>query len=66
MFRHAEPRLVDLIVGKPAPETLAGSVRALAGLVAFTKLTRDRGWPADRYQGWLLQIAAGVLRSAEP
>src|SRR5215475_7426569 len=55
---------LDLILGKPAAETLVDSVWALASPEVFTKLTRERGWPVDRYQGWLAETAAAVLRSA--
>src|SRR5215813_890295 len=55
---------LELILGKPAPETLVDSVWALASPEVFTKLTRDRGWPVDGYQGWLAETAAAVLRSA--
>jgi len=56
---------LELILGKPAPETLVDSIWALASPEVFTKLTKERGWAVDRYEGWLVQIAAAILRSAE-
>jgi AcrR family transcriptional regulator len=55
---------LELILGKPASETLVDSMWALASPEVFTKLTRERGWPVDRYEGWLVQTAAAILRSA--
>jgi len=55
---------LELILGKPASEALVDSMWALASPEVFTKLTRERGWPVDRYQGWLAETAAAVLRSA--
>ena len=56
---------LGLILGKPAPETLVDSMWALASPEVFTKLTGERGWAVDRYQGWLVQTAAAILRGAE-
>src|SRR5262249_5538944 len=55
---------LELILGEPASEALVDSMWALASPEVFTKLTRERGWPVDRYQGWLAETAAAVLRSA--
>ena len=54
-----------LSLGKPAPETLVDSMWALASPEVFTKLTRERGWAVDRYEGRLVQTATAILRSAE-
>jgi hypothetical protein len=55
---------LELILGRPAPETLVDSIWALASPEVFTKLTKERGWSVDRYQRWLVETATALLRSS--
>jgi AcrR family transcriptional regulator len=52
---------LELIIGSPASETLVDSLWALAGPEIFTKLTRERQWPVDRYEHWLVETATALL-----
>jgi AcrR family transcriptional regulator len=56
---------LELILGKPASETLVDSIWALASPEVFTKLTKERRWPIDRYQQWLVETASTLLGSSE-
>ena len=56
---------LELILGRPAPEALVDSLWALAGPEVFTKLTGDRGWTVQRYEGWLVDTAAAILGGVE-
>jgi AcrR family transcriptional regulator len=56
---------LELILGKQAPETLVDSMWALASPEVFTKLSIDRGWPVDRYEHWLVDVATALLGSSE-
>jgi len=56
---------LGLILGRPAPESLVDSLWALAGPEVFTKLTGDRRWTLERYEGWLVDTAAAILGGAE-
>jgi hypothetical protein len=37
----------------------------LTGAEVFTRLTVDRGWDGDTYQGWLAGMLAATLREPE-
>jgi len=52
---------LQLILGKPAPDSLVDSIWALASPEVFTKLTVERGWPVDRYEQWLVETATALL-----
>jgi AcrR family transcriptional regulator len=56
---------LELILGKPGPEILVDTMWALASPEVFTKLTKERGWPVNRYEQWLVGTAIAVLGSAE-
>jgi AcrR family transcriptional regulator len=56
---------LELILGRPAPEALVDSLWALAGPEVFTKLTGDRRWTVQRYEGWLVDTAAAILGGVE-
>ncbi len=55
---------LELILGRPAPETLVDSIWALASPEVFTKLTSERGWSVDRYEQWLVETATALLGSS--
>jgi hypothetical protein len=57
---------LELILGKRASETLIDSMWALTSPEVFTKLTKERNWPVDRHERWLVQTAATLLAGAEP
>jgi len=52
---------LELILGKPPPETLVDSIWVLASPEVFAKLTEERGWTVDRYEQWLVQMAGALL-----
>jgi AcrR family transcriptional regulator len=56
---------LQLIRGGEAPETLVDSMWALASPEVFTKLTRERGWPVEQYERWLVETASALLAGAE-
>jgi AcrR family transcriptional regulator len=56
---------LQLIRGSKAPETLVDSMWALASPEVFTKLTRERGWPVERYERWLIETASALIDGAE-
>jgi hypothetical protein len=56
---------LELILGKPAPETLVDSMWAVASPEIFTKLTKERGWPVDRYRQWLVETATALLGNSK-
>ena len=55
---------LELILGKPAPQTLVDSMWALASPEIFTKLTKERDWPVARYEQWLVETAGALLGSS--
>ena len=52
---------LELILDQKAPEYLIDSVWAVASPEVFTKLTKERGWPVERYEAWLLDTATALL-----
>jgi AcrR family transcriptional regulator len=56
---------LQLIRGSEAPETLVDSMWALASPEVFTKLTRERGWPVERYERWLVDTASVLIEGAD-
>ena len=44
--------------GEQTPETLVDSMWALASPEVFTKLTKERGWPVEHYEQWLVETAS--------
>jgi AcrR family transcriptional regulator len=54
---------LGLVLGEPPPDSLVDSMWALASPEVFVKLTRDRGWPVDRYESWLVDTARALLGS---
>jgi AcrR family transcriptional regulator len=56
---------LGLILGTQAQEFLVDSIWALASPEVFTKLTQDRNWPVERYEQWLAETAAALLRNSE-
>jgi TetR/AcrR family transcriptional regulator of autoinduction and epiphytic fitness len=51
---------LQLIRGNKAPDTLVDSVWALASPEVFTKLTRERDWPVERYEHWLIETVSAL------
>ncbi|MEU0782743.1 TetR/AcrR family transcriptional regulator [Streptomyces sp. NPDC006173] len=45
---------------------LADSVWTLTGPGPFTRLTAERGWSADAYEGWLAALLAATLLEPSP
>jgi AcrR family transcriptional regulator len=56
---------LELILGKPAPESLVDSIWALASPEVFSKLTTERSWPVDRYERWLVETATALLGNSK-
>ena len=54
---------LELILGVSPAETLVDSIWALAGPEVFTKLTKERDWPVERYEQWLIETASTLLGS---
>lgn len=56
---------LQLICGNEAPQVLVDSMWALASPEVFTKLTTERGWQVEHYEGWLVETASALLESTE-
>ena len=56
---------LHLIRENKAPEALVDSMWALASPEVFTKLTRERGWPVENYERWLVKTASALIEGAE-
>jgi TetR/AcrR family transcriptional regulator of autoinduction and epiphytic fitness len=56
---------LQLILGTQAQGFLVDSIWALASPEVFTKLTQDRDWPVERYEQWLAETAAALIRNSE-
>ncbi|MGN6160839.1 MAG: TetR/AcrR family transcriptional regulator [Marmoricola sp.] len=60
--RLVADRLVELgAIGAGEAQGAADTLYALAAPSVFLLLTRDRGWSADRYEGWLADTLIAVL-----
>jgi AcrR family transcriptional regulator len=52
---------LELVLGKPAPESLIDSIWAIAGPEVFAKLTKERHWSIETYQSWLVEIGLALF-----
>ena len=55
---------LELILGQLAPEALIDSIWAVAGPEVFAKLTRERDWPIEKYESWLIQTGEALFGTA--
>jgi AcrR family transcriptional regulator len=53
------------ILERPPPEHMVDAVWAIASPEVFTMLVAKRRWSPDRYEQWLVDTAAVLIRNAE-